>query len=1359
MNRIGMVVIAGLVILIVVVRLYSPQEPVSDSPPQDLDSAQLIVATNTGSYELAGESYAADVGTLIVPENWNDPGSRAIELPLIRIHATGSDPAEPIFVLEGGPGSSNIEWGLPGDHMDLSGLLERHDVVMVGYRGIDGSVSLDAPEVTEAYETIAENPFSGENLERLGQGYSAAFQRLEAEGVDIDRYTMIDVIDDLEAARTQLGIGRINLYSESYGTRVAYLYGLRYPDSLHRSALVAVNPPGHFVWEPEQIDAQLGYYAELWQQDADAVARSPDILATMQRVLATLPQEWQGFRIDPDKVKLFSFFFLFNRADAAQVFDAYVAAENGDYAGLAFMSVGYELFIPTLTNWGDRASKALSADFDPDRDYAADMNPPGSILGSPASIELGAVGSVWPITPIPEEYRILRESEVETLLINGSIDFSTPVESAQRLLSFLPNGELVILSEMGHTTDLATLQPEAMLHLLETFYLTGEVDASLFVYDPMEFTPEVTLQQMARDFVAQSAAPEQPPEGDVYEDPQGRFTMPLIGNWNRLETDGSFALFEVPGLDFTMAVLTVETGDLAVAEEAALRLVGVEPGGLTQTDTAALGNWSIGFYSQGGGQGVTPLCQEREGVSHCLVAIGDESLTKNPPQHVMSTIQAFTLAGAEVALPSTVEVFEAYLASFVGDLPPGLSMVITVGDEVIYAEGFGLADGPKGLSAAPDTVWLWGSMVKVVTATAIMQLVERGLIELDAPISEYLEYVPAEHGITVRQLLTHSAGLGEAPEFVAANIQLEGQPLPVSDRIAREYFEAFDGPVFDPGSASSYSNPGFVLLGQIVAEASGQPYIEYIQEHILEPLGMVNTGFTYTSEMTAKAAAPAVPASQVDGFIAQADQIRGDGVEWIREVDERHGWLHPYHVEAAHGGLIGPATEAIRFAQMHLNGGELAGVRILSPESAALMREMQYSSAGDPLGYGLAWLIGDGDHPYVEHDGGGAGLWDKMRIYPDEGVAIVMMSNGEGFDRDRVVDAAANVVFSLLAGPAQAPSTEAFTPPITDADGNVIPGSIATLEKVTLGGVDQWIVIRGADITKPVLLVLHGGPGFAMTPWIELYQRPQLEENFVVVHWDQRGAGKSYSPELTAENMTVANFVSDTLELTELLRERFQQDKIFMTGHSWGSALGFLALMENAEPYHAYIASAEAAHWNKRQRMSYEWVLEQARSAGDTEVIEALERLEPFDPTSVEHVGIKNQFLDRYRGGDYYTEGLWDEYLAYALEGRSPAYTGAEVENYVKGMELSAQTVGAEVHQADYDLFRDFPESSIPIHFFAGRHDHSTPGVLAEEYYAFLEAPAKSFIWFEDSGHTMMFDEPDTWAEELIRIANETLNE
>jgi CubicO group peptidase (beta-lactamase class C family) len=507
-------------------------------------------------------------------------------------------------------------------------------------------------------------------------------------------------------------------------------------------------------------------------------------------------------------------------------------------------------------------------------------------------------------------------------------------------------------------------------------------------------------------------------EGAVYEDPQGRFTLPLVGDWTQVETDGSYGLFEVPGIDLKLYALSVDSDDLAAGEDAALKQVGIDPSALTKTDDVKLGDWYVTFYSLGEGQGVAPVCQVADQVTYCSIAAGEESLTHNPPEHVMMTIQGFAIAGKETALPSTIETFEAYVNSFVGDNPPGLSILITRDGEVLYSKGFGMADGPKGMAAEPDTVYLWGSMTKIVTGVAIMQLVDQGLVDLDAPVSDYLDYFPAEYGITVRQLLDHSAGLGEPTGFVEANLRLDGQPLPDPDLVAKEYFEGFSGPTFEPGSTSSYSNPGFVVLGQIVAQVSGQPYTEYVQEHILAPLNMENTDFTYSNEaMIAKAAAPAFPAAQVEDVITMVDQARGlgDGAGFIREVEDPFAWMNRYNVMAANGGLIGPAVEAMRFAQMHLNGGELDGVRILSPDAVALMQEMQSSTTGDPLGYGAAWRVHDeAEHPYVEHDGGGVGLWSKMRLYPEEGLAIVLMSNASGWDRDRVADAAANVVFTMV---------------------------------------------------------------------------------------------------------------------------------------------------------------------------------------------------------------------------------------------------------------------------------------------------------------------------------------------------------
>ncbi|MFB3077444.1 MAG: serine hydrolase, partial [Lysobacterales bacterium] len=419
------------------------------------------------------------------------------------------------------------------------------------------------------------------------------------------------------------------------------------------------------------------------------------------------------------------------------------------------------------------------------------------------------------------------------------------------------------------------------------------------------------------------------------------------------------------------------------------------------------------------------------------------------------------------------------------------------------------------------------------------------LLDLDDPVSDYLDYFPAQYPITVRHLLGHSSGLPEPPDYIWVGLRLDGQPPVDPDVIDRTYYEQVPSLMFEPGSDNAYVNTDMVTLGQIVAEVSGLLYTEYVQEHILAPLGMENTDFTYSSDaMIANAAAGAVPLAQAEVMIAVLDEARGNGADFFRETDDQYAWMNRINIYQAGGGLIGPPIEAIRFAQMVLNGGELDGVRILSPESAALMREVPISTSGEPLDFGLAWqVIADSQHPYIQHDGGGPGITTRMRLYHQDGFAIILMSNGTGFDRGEVVDAAANVIFSMLAPPE---ADQAFTPPITDADGNEIPGSIAAIETVTLGGFEQTITLRGVDTTKPVLLFLHGGPGVPSAPWVtwDKLGQAELEANFVVVHWDQRGAGKSFSEALTPEDMLLENFVSDTLALTDILRERFEQDKI-----------------------------------------------------------------------------------------------------------------------------------------------------------------------------------------------------------------------
>jgi len=313
---------------------------------------------------------------------------------------------------------------------------------------------------------------------------------------------------------------------------------------------------------------------------------------------------------------------------------------------------------------------------------------------------------------------------------------------------------------------------------------------------------------------------------------------------------------------------------------------------------------------------------------------------------------------------------------------------------------------------------------------------------------------------------------------------------------------------------------------------------------------------------------------------------------------------------------------------------------------------------------------------------------------------------------------------------------------------------IDSLEQVTIGGVDQWILIRGEDRSKPVLLVLHGGPGTPLTPWVDMFQPSELEENFVVVHWDQRGAGKSFDDDLPPSAMMIDDYVEDTLELANRLRVRFLEDKIYLTGISWGSALGFMTVMRDSEPFHALIAAGERVHWRRSQQMSFDWVKYQAVQAGNGEILTALASIEPFEPDNFDHLVLKNQGLTYFGGGDFHTPGLFDEYLEYALTGQSPYYTDADVENYMAGRERSLAAVLPQAF--GYDLFRDFPVSPIPVHFLVGEFDNETPSELSHEYFHSLRAPAKTFTVIPGAGHDLIRERPSAWANALISIARDT---
>jgi len=431
---------------------------------------------------------------LVVPENRQKEQTRHITLPVIRIRATQRTDNLPVFWLSGGPGQTNVA------SFRYGYFIAQHDHVMVGYRGVDGEVSLDCPEVVQVLED-ADDILAPETIQKVSEAYGAGAQRLAVAGVDINGYTPLAVADDLEDARKALGYSSIDIIAESYGTRVALLYAFKYPQHVNRMILIGTNPPGCMVWDPKLNDSLLVRYGNLWKQDPEAVGRYPDLVDAFRKVNQNFPKRWLFFPIHEGTVKASANAFLFHRETAVQVFDAYIAAADGDASGLwLFSFIGARIF-PTIVNWGDNASKAASVDFDSTRDYYHELNPPNALFGAPLGAFLwgGAQARTWPIDLIPAEYRQARQCSVSTLFLNGSLDFSTPAENTERdLMPNFPNGHHVVVREAGHILDLWQSQPAGTHRLVTSFIETGSIDTSLIRYSPVSFEATRSFPALAK---------------------------------------------------------------------------------------------------------------------------------------------------------------------------------------------------------------------------------------------------------------------------------------------------------------------------------------------------------------------------------------------------------------------------------------------------------------------------------------------------------------------------------------------------------------------------------------------------------------------------------------------------------------------------------------------------------------------------------------------------------------------------------------------------------------------------------------------------------------------------------------------
>ena len=340
----------------------------------------------------------------------------------------------------------------------------------------------------------------------------------------------------------------------------------------------------------------------------------------------------------------------------------------------------------------------------------------------------------------------------------------------------------------------------------------------------------------------------------------------------------------------------------------------------------------------------------------------------------------------------------------------------------------------------------------------------------------------------------------------------------------------------------------------------------------------------------------------------------------------------------------------------------------------------------------------------------------------------------------------------------------AWTPAIRDNEGEIVPASIASLEEIELNGVEQWVLTRGQDVSNPILLYLHGGPGSAMLPFLAHYNS-DLECYFTVVTWDQRGAGKSFSPRIPEETMTVDQFIEDAHALTLILKKRFGAEKIYLVGHSWGSMLGVLTVSRYPEDYYAYVGIGQFVNGADNESCSYDWVYRTALKQGNRKAQRQLEKIGPpveglyQSDTSKGRVVLKGilaerKWLVRF-GGAVYGKSNYSELFGLFLTAKE--YTFGDFIRCLRGVNFSMKSMQLEVLQVD--LRRQVPRLEVPVYFLQGRCDYNTPGEVSYDYFQMLEAPSKEFIWFERSAHAPIFEEPEKFNQMMVdKVLKETYN-
>ena len=305
------------------------------------------------------------------------------------------------------------------------------------------------------------------------------------------------------------------------------------------------------------------------------------------------------------------------------------------------------------------------------------------------------------------------------------------------------------------------------------------------------------------------------------------------------------------------------------------------------------------------------------------------------------------------------------------------------------------------------------------------------------------------------------------------------------------------------------------------------------------------------------------------------------------------------------------------------------------------------------------------------------------------------------------------------------------------------PKGIDEAGYVPIGGIEQWVKIRGRDRANPVLLFLHGGPGDVTSCWTFASFAP-WEERFTVVQWDERGAGRTLkkSGPGIAPTLTVDRMARDGVELAEYLRKHLEKDKIILVAHSFGSLLGLRMVQTRPDLFYAYVGTGQVADETKNYAVAYDSLLQKAHAVGNQRALEELTKVGPPPYSSGEGYRTQWKWANSFEGADAFIAST----LGLALV--APGCSVEDINDSGTGQELSAERLVPQTKSSGpKELGLKF---SIPIFFFQGAEDFTTPIALAHDYLEAIQAPRKEFVPIAGAGHFAVFMHSDRFLEELI---------